>query len=61
MPDTGKLMMAVIEVKFSYHLRSKGISLAERTYTGFTLDESGLEQARSTQRMMSDCLSAASP
>lgn len=54
-------MMADIEAKFSRHLHNKGVSLAEQTYMDFTLGEAGLEQARSTQRMMSNWLSNASP
>jgi len=54
-------MMAGIEAKFSRHLRNKGLSLAEQTYTSFTLGEAGLEQSRSVEKMVDNWLSNASP
>ena len=52
-------MMAGIEAKFSCHLRKKGLSLAEQTYTSFTLGEDGLEQARSAEKLIGNWLSKA--
>jgi len=54
-------MMAGIEARFSRHLRNKGVSLAEQTYTSFALGEAGLEQARSVEKMVDNWLSNASP